>query len=267
MTALLPTDQIVDEVWGDRPPSSARALVRDHVASIRDALHRCDTDLTVEVTGPTGDGFRLVGRREQVDWYLFEDLTGQGRSLARSGDQHLAETLLTTALDLWRGPALADLPHTPLGSLFRPVMEASRHATLGDRIDVDNYRPGRACAPSPDAARNPLTTSVPEWRAAEPERRPRSTPLRWTGRFVGRDRELAELGQLVRSCRLVTLVGPPGVGKCRLDWDVMDRIRDPRNGNAWLVDLGESPIRHRCPRRSCRRWDRPGHPTATLPSY
>jgi AAA ATPase domain len=46
--------------------------------------------------------------------------------------------------------------------------------------------------------------------------------------FVGRQRELAELESLVatpeRVCRLVTLVGPGGVGKTRLALDLAGRL-------------------------------------------
>ncbi|HEY2316038.1 MAG TPA: tetratricopeptide repeat protein [Streptosporangiaceae bacterium] len=41
--------------------------------------------------------------------------------------------------------------------------------------------------------------------------------------FVGRARELAELGQLIRQSRLVTLIGPGGAGKTRLAAEVLSR--------------------------------------------
>ena len=41
--------------------------------------------------------------------------------------------------------------------------------------------------------------------------------------FVGRERELAELSQLLRQSRLVTLIGPGGVGKSRLAAQVLGR--------------------------------------------
>jgi non-specific serine/threonine protein kinase len=41
--------------------------------------------------------------------------------------------------------------------------------------------------------------------------------------FVGRERELAELAQLLRDARLITLIGPGGVGKSRLAAQVLGR--------------------------------------------
>ena len=42
-----------------------------------------------------------------------------------------------------------------------------------------------------------------------------SLPVRLT-RFIGRERELAELDRLLVRARVVTLTGSPGVGKTRL---------------------------------------------------
>ena len=56
--------------------------------------------------------------------------------------------------------------------------------------------------------------------------------------FVGRRKELAEVRRLLTSSRLVTLAGPPGVGKTRLALrageEVVRRFRD----GLWMVDLG-----------------------------
>ena len=61
-------------------------------------------------------------------------------------------------------------------------------------------------------------------------------PLQMTS-FVGREDELVELVELVPSERVVTLVGPGGVGKTRLSLqvaaDVLHRFAD----GAWFVDL------------------------------
>jgi predicted ATPase/DNA-binding SARP family transcriptional activator len=55
--------------------------------------------------------------------------------------------------------------------------------------------------------------------------------------FVGRDVELEELGEALRSSRLVTLIGPGGVGKTRLAIEVAAGLRAQLPGGAWLVEL------------------------------
>ena len=56
--------------------------------------------------------------------------------------------------------------------------------------------------------------------------------------FVGREDELARLLELLREHRLVTLVGPPGVGKSRLALEA-GRALDVAGG-VWLVELAGS---------------------------
>ncbi len=55
--------------------------------------------------------------------------------------------------------------------------------------------------------------------------------------FVGRSAELEELKEVVRSSRLVTLIGPGGVGKTRLALETAATLREEHRDGAWLVDL------------------------------
>jgi len=61
--------------------------------------------------------------------------------------------------------------------------------------------------------------------------------LEQLSRFVGRHVELEQLGEAIGSSRLVTLIGPGGVGKTRLAIEVAARLRDQHPGGAWLVEL------------------------------
>jgi predicted ATPase len=78
-----------------------------------------------------------------------------------------------------------------------------------------------------------------EWLA--PQMAPRAVfehnlPVQLTS-FIGRDREICEVKQLLDSARLVTLTGTGGCGKTRLALQVAARRRDACPAGVWLVDL------------------------------
>ncbi len=58
--------------------------------------------------------------------------------------------------------------------------------------------------------------------------------------FVGREREIREVCDLLAAARLVTLVGPGGVGKTRLALEVAGMVNGRYGDGAWWVDL--SPL-------------------------
>ena len=58
--------------------------------------------------------------------------------------------------------------------------------------------------------------------------------------FVDRKQELAEVVGLLREHRLVTLTGPPGVGKSRLALEVARALEDESRAGAWRVDLARA---------------------------
>jgi predicted ATPase/DNA-binding CsgD family transcriptional regulator len=61
-------------------------------------------------------------------------------------------------------------------------------------------------------------------------------PLHLTS-FVGRERECAEIAQLVETTRLLTLVGTGGVGKTRLALEVARTLQPEFAHGVWLVEL------------------------------
>ncbi|MFI6597388.1 BTAD domain-containing putative transcriptional regulator [Nonomuraea sp. NPDC050536] len=77
---------------------------------------------------------------------------------------------------------------------------------------------------------------VPETEQVRPEAVPGRLPAQLTS-FVGRQDELRVLAGLLETSRLVTVVGPGGVGKTRLAVQATSRHRAHQRGRAWLVSL------------------------------
>ena len=76
----------------------------------------------------------------------------------------------------------------------------------------------------------------------EPERTPSLPSLSGNlpeplSSFRGRNTELEQVDRAIDSSRLVTLIGPGGVGKTRLAVAAAARRRDQHSGGAWLVEL------------------------------
>ncbi len=55
--------------------------------------------------------------------------------------------------------------------------------------------------------------------------------------LVGRSQELGDITGLLRAGELVTLTGPPGIGKTRLAQEVVLRLHHSYAGGAWFVDI------------------------------
>ncbi len=65
---------------------------------------------------------------------------------------------------------------------------------------------------------------------------PNNLPIQLTS-FIGRDLEMAKIGQLLQRSHLVTLTGPGGTGKTRLALQVAGELMDCYPDGVWLVEL------------------------------
>jgi predicted ATPase len=73
---------------------------------------------------------------------------------------------------------------------------------------------------------------------ARPTQRPGNLPAEATS-FIGRRRELAELRKKLSAARLVSLVGPGGVGKTRLAIRIATDLGRGFPDGAWMVELAD----------------------------
>ncbi len=107
---IVPTDTLIDELWGDSPPATATNLVSLYMLRLR----RFIGDGEGELIRTRSPGYQLVIGPDDLDTQRFTVLFSQGRQvLTDAADPELAARLLAEALDLWRGAALADVPPSP----------------------------------------------------------------------------------------------------------------------------------------------------------
>ncbi|WP_329064300.1 AfsR/SARP family transcriptional regulator [Amycolatopsis sp. NBC_01480] len=99
---LVPLERLAERVWGAEPPPRARAAVHSYVSRLRQAL----SGAGVSLTRRTGGHVLETSPTVDVDLRLFRELAARGRG--ETGDAEAAR-LLTEALALWRGEALAGL--------------------------------------------------------------------------------------------------------------------------------------------------------------
>ncbi len=246
---VVPVDQVIDRVWGEHPPASARTQVHAMVSAVRRALPDGERVLLTE-----SSGYLLVVTPATLDVLAF--------------DEAIVARHLRTALGLWRGAPFdgvtgefLDIPRRVLTERYLAAAEqlADLELERGDdravaaelralvdahplreglrrRLMVALYRRGEAAEalrvfetgrrtladehgldPAPESRE--LAARI---RAGDPAVRrgagpvPRQLPLA-PARFTGRVAEIAALDGLLRAgVRMIGIVGTGGVGKTAL---------------------------------------------------
>jgi DNA-binding SARP family transcriptional activator/class 3 adenylate cyclase len=101
---LVPTQRLVDELWGASPPPSAAKAVQVYVSRFRKLLGR----ERLETRGPA---YVLRVEPGELDLHRFEELLAEGRRLFDAGSPAAALGLLDEALGVWHGPALVEFDY------------------------------------------------------------------------------------------------------------------------------------------------------------
>jgi predicted ATPase/DNA-binding SARP family transcriptional activator len=131
-------DRLVDDIWGDDAPARPAGTLQVYVHNLRKVLdpdRPAGEEPRVLITRPPGYAIELD--REQLDLLRFEDLVAAGRAALAAGDAHAAGAQLQAALELWRGPVLADLADEPWVARESARLDELRLGALEDRIDAD----------------------------------------------------------------------------------------------------------------------------------
>ena len=128
----VPTEVLIDEVWPGKPPAKAANLVSVYVHHLRRRIG--DADGKVLIT--RAPGYQVVLGPGELDADQFAGLVTEGRRALASGAPDRAVDLLTEALELWRGPALADVLATSLVAAEADRLGQSRIEALELRAEA-----------------------------------------------------------------------------------------------------------------------------------
>ncbi len=274
---LVPVSRLIDELWGDEPPASARKTVQTYVYRLRRMLGS-------ERLQSSADGYRLVAADEEIDAVEF--------------GHRVAANDVEQALGLWRGPALAGLESVPalaseaahleqmradaIEQGLDSSMAAGQHARLIPQLEMlvreqplrealrarlmlalyragrqadalEVYRHGRSLLADelglePSEQLRELERQILAHDAVLelPAGRPLPGSLPAGGKLptppnplIGRQRELDEILALLSkpASRLVTLIGPGGSGKTRLALEVAAHFEAKLHAPAFFVEL------------------------------
>jgi YVTN family beta-propeller protein len=121
---LVPITRLIDDLWAERPPASAKHTLETYVSRLRHVLNASGVAGPSLVTRP--GGYLLYAAPEYIDACQFRDLTARGSGALGHGDAAAAMTLFSAAVKLWRGPALADVQDAPFAVLAGQRLEEER---------------------------------------------------------------------------------------------------------------------------------------------
>jgi len=123
---VIPTDRLVDLLWGEEAPKTA-------TTSLQNSISRLRRELGEDVLETRAPGYVLRAEAQQVDAGRFEQLLRD----ARQAPPEERRNTLQRALELWRGPALAEFTFEQFAQAEIRRLEELRLVALEERIDAD----------------------------------------------------------------------------------------------------------------------------------
>ncbi|HEX3787685.1 MAG TPA: BTAD domain-containing putative transcriptional regulator [Pseudonocardiaceae bacterium] len=126
---VVPIDRIVDGLWGERPPATARTIVHGYVSRLRRVLAEVDPGGGTATILTRTPGYELRVEESRID------LARARRLLAAARGQPAGRRaeLLRSAAALWRGPLQVD---PPVGSVLVEVADL-RLVLTAERVEAE----------------------------------------------------------------------------------------------------------------------------------
>lgn len=120
-------DRLIDELWGEEPPAQAIGTLQAYVSNLRRVLEPDRPPREPpKVLVTQSPGYLLRVPADSLDSNRFEAMTSEGQGFLREGNAAAALERFDVALDLWRGPALADFAFEPFAQAEAARLEELR---------------------------------------------------------------------------------------------------------------------------------------------
>jgi WD40 repeat protein/DNA-binding SARP family transcriptional activator len=103
-------DELIDGLWGDRPPASASKSVQLYISRLRKALGANGAEAAIATRGR---GYELQLPEDALDAARFERLVERARL---ESDEGIVDGAAQAALDLWQGAPLPDVAEEPFAA-------------------------------------------------------------------------------------------------------------------------------------------------------
>jgi DNA-binding SARP family transcriptional activator len=130
---VVTTERLIDALWGNAPPPTARATTATYVNRLRDKLGDNGRALITTCL----PGYVIHVTDSQLDVSRFKANATAAQAAARRGSWEEAQALADAALELWRGEPLADVDSELLREREVPFLAELRMQALQTRLDAD----------------------------------------------------------------------------------------------------------------------------------
>ncbi|WP_433530150.1 BTAD domain-containing putative transcriptional regulator [Micromonospora sp. CA-263727] len=131
---IVPVEELVDAIWEERPPATARAQLQTCVSRLRHRFAGLGLPPETIVTDPVGYAVR-TGPGE-LDTEVFTQGVDAARATLAAGQLAEARRQFRAALQLWRGSALGGIPNRTVRRRAQ-VLDEQRLAVLEECVDIE----------------------------------------------------------------------------------------------------------------------------------
>lgn len=126
---ILSVSSLVDELWGENPPSCMENALQAHASRLRKKLQALETERSTPRLVSQARGYRLLLDDAEIDAVTFGDALTRAQVEAGSSSVELTKRL-REALAMWRGQIFGGAEVGPIAQAAAARLEASRTAAL-----------------------------------------------------------------------------------------------------------------------------------------